>query len=371
VSSPSDDRRGGGSVFGRGTAALAGWLGVAALVVASTSLSAAAGASTKTTAAPQLGFNTYVQDLCQSNSTWASDATGQFSELKALGANSIALAFPLYMSTLDSNVVFSKRVCGTDYQTPSPARLKVAIGIAHAMNLRVFLRPLLAPFSQVGGWRGTIRPSNTSWWFKSYFKALAPYLKLAQQQKVQYFAISTELDSMAKKSNWRSLIKEARHLYRGSTIFTIVWAYGDGGKVKWAGTSPGIDAYEAVHLPASATTAEMLASWNLALHTINKVPFSLSSATIDEVAIAAQNGAYWEPWAWALPSNFAFDESVQANWYQMVCNFFQMHKMKGIYFWGIWYADGSNALPSTPSPGLAQEIQPASAQVIKACYSNG
>jgi hypothetical protein len=359
-------------VFGRGTAALAGWLGVAALVLASTSpTSVAAGASPKANAARQLGFNTFVQDLCQSNATWASDATGQFLELKALGANSIALAFPLYMSSLDSNTVFSRRVCGTDYETPSPARLKVAIEIAHSLNLRVFLRPLVNPFSLVGGWRGTIDPTNTNAWFKSYFRAVAPYLKLAQQQKVEYFAISTELDSMAKKSNWRSLIKEAKQLYGGTTIFTIVWAYGDDGKVKWAGTAHGIDTYEAVHLPDDATTAQILSSWNLALHTINKVPFPISSATIDEVAIPAQDGAYWEPWAFALPSNFAFNESVQATWYQMVCNFFQMHKMKGIYFWGIWYADGANALPSTPSPGLAQEIQPASAQVIKNCYSSG
>ena len=43
--------------------------------------------------------------------------------------------------------------------------------------------------------------------------------------------------------------------------------------------------------------------------------------------------------------------------------------MPGIYFWGIWYAAGADALLPTPSPGLAQEIQPASAAVIKHCYT--
>jgi hypothetical protein len=38
-------------------------------------------------------------------------------------------------------------------------------------------------------------------------------------------------------------------------------------------------------------------------------------------------------------------------------------------FWGIWYPDGANALPQTPSPGLAQEIQPASAAVIQSCVT--
>jgi glycosyl hydrolase family 113 len=325
----------------------------------------------RTASRTQLGFNTYVQDLCQSKAVWASDARGQFAELKALGANSIALAFPLYMSSLNANVVFSERACGTALQTPSPARLRVAIKTAHSMHLRVLLRPMVDPFSLIGGWRGTIDPVSAASWFRSYFAALVPYLKLAQQQKVEEFAISTELDSMAKQPYWRSLIKEARHLYSGSLIFTIVWAQYNKGKVHWKGTSPGMDTYQAVHLPPTATVAQLLDAWNSALTSIDKVPFSLSSATIDEAAIPAQDGAYYEPWAWSLPSYDAFDQSVQANWYAMLCSFFKLHKMRGIYFWGIWFVDGADALPSTPSPGLAQEIQPASAQVIASCYAKG
>jgi len=353
-----------------------GWTRIAlvvGLVLGTTTTGAAlASASSRIGYSPQLGFNTYVQDLCQSNAVWASDAVGQFSELKALGANSIALAFPIYMSSMDSNVVFTDRVCGSSqFQTPSPARLRVIIEIAHAMNLRVFLRPLLDAFSLTGGWRGTINPSNTSAWFHSYLKALTPYLKLAQKQRVQYFAISTELDSMAYLRNWTALIRDARHLYHGSLTYTITWAQYNRGKVRWNGTSPGMDTYQFAHLPPTATPSELLDSWNNAITSADTVPFSLSSATIDEVAIAAQDGAYYEPWEWALPANDPFDQSVQANWYSMVCSFFQTHHMKGIYFWGIWYSDGANALPSTPSPGLAQEIQPASAQVIKTCYSMG
>ena len=320
---------------------------------------------------PQLGFNTYVQDLCQTESVWAGDAQGQFSELKALGANSIALAFPLYMASLTSNVVYADRVCGTDLQTPLPPRLSVAIAIAHSLHLRVFLRPLLVPLTGVG-WRGTIHPTNTRSWFRSYLAALAPYLSLAQEQNVEYFALSTELDSMGKKSNWRSVIEGARRLYSGSLVFTISWAYANMGKVTWGGTSPGLDAYEAVHLPPVASISQLLNAWNHALHTTDKVPFRLSKGTMDEVAIPAQAGAYYEPWAWSLPPDeFPFDPSVQANWYAMVCRFFQSHKMKGIYFWGVWYRDGDAALPSQPSPGLAQEIQPASAQVIRNCFSEG
>jgi len=124
--------------------ALPTWIGVAAFALAVTSISVAGvGAAPKQTPTPQLGFNSYVQDLCQSNATWASDAKGQFTALKALGGNSIALAFPIYTASLTSSSVFARRTCGTNFQTPSTARLEVAIKEAHALHLRVFLRPLL------------------------------------------------------------------------------------------------------------------------------------------------------------------------------------------------------------------------------------
>jgi hypothetical protein len=354
--------------------ALPTWIVAAALAtVAGSSLFAVgAGAARKTAPAPQLGFNTYVQDDCQSSATWASDAEGQFRELKALGANSIALAFPFYMASINSSSLFLRRACGTNYQTPSTARLEVAIRVAHALHLRVFLRPLLneSMLQSKGAWRGVIHPKNVAQWFKSYLSVMAPYLRLAQQQRVEYFAISTELDSMSRRPNWTSLIQSAKRMYKGSLTFTVTWTSGANGKVTHAGTTPGMDTYQAVSLPNSATPPELLSGWNNAIASSNTVPFPLSSATIDEVAILAQDGAYSQPYAWSLPPvTYPFDQNIQASWYSMACGFFQMHHMQGIYFWGVWYADGASALPSTPSPGLAQEIQPASAAVIKSCYT--
>ncbi len=352
------------------SAALLAWIGVGALVAATSSFPAT-GADAAPKAGPlrQLGFNSYVQDLCQSNATWASDASGQFAELKALGANSIALAFPFYMSSLSSNSVFVSRKCGTNFQTPSPARLAVAINEAHALHLRVFLRPLLNETVLVAehGWRGVIRPKNVHAWFKSYLALMTPYLKLAQRDKVNWFAISTELDSMATKPEWTSVLASAKRYYKGPLIFADTWRPG---VVTHNSTSPGLDAYQGAALPDTATPSELLAAWNYSLDVGDPLPFPLSAAVIDEVAILAQDGAYPTPWDWSLPSQtYPFNQDIQANWYSMVCTFFKTHEMQGLYFWGVWYADGANALPQTPSPGLAQEIQPASAAVIKACYT--
>ena len=172
---------------------------------------------------------------------------------------------------------------------------------------------------------------------------------------------------MVMKKEWPSVIASAKRYYKGTLVFTCTWR--PLGEAMHPGTSPGLDTYQAVALPPNATAAQLLAAWNTAVATSNKVPFSLSSATIDELAINAQDGAYYEPWAWGLPPSDTFDQNVQANWYSMACSFFKSHNMQGLYIWGIWYADGANAMPSTPDSALAQEIQPASAAVIKSCYT--
>ena len=150
-------------------------------------------------------------------------------------------------------------------------------------------------------------------------------------------------------------------------IFTDTW---HPNTVTQPGTLPGLDAYQGALVPNNATPSQLLTAWNYALNVTDQLPFPISSATIDEVAILAQDGAYPRPWSWSLdPKYFPFNQNIQANWYSMVCTFFREHSMGGVYFWGIWYADGANALPQTPSPGLAQKIQPASAAVIKSCFT--
>ena len=117
----------------------------------------------------QLGFNSYVQEPCQSPATWASDGSGEFTELKSLGANSVALAFPIYMSGITSNTVFASGTRRTNFETPSTARLSVAIKEAHALGLTgvaSLLQELQLVKSPSGSWVGHILLSGCG--FKSY-----------------------------------------------------------------------------------------------------------------------------------------------------------------------------------------------------------
>ena len=131
-----------------------------------------------------------------------------------------------------------------------------------------------------------------------------------------------------------------------------------------------MDAYEGVVAPITATPAQLLAQWNHELKTVDRCRSLFSAASIDEVAIPAQDGAYLTPWVSSLPlATNPFDQSIQVNWYTMACNFFKTHHMRGIYYWGVFYDNGADAVLTTPGPGLTQEIQPESAAAIKACFT--
>ena len=66
-------------------------------------------------------------------------------------------------------------------------------------------------------------PTNISLWFQNYLTTLRPYLVMAQNYKVEHFAIQTELDSLANLPNWTSAIALSRAVYHGDLSFDYSW----------------------------------------------------------------------------------------------------------------------------------------------------
>jgi hypothetical protein len=321
----------------------------------------------------QLGMNTFVSYYCESPSTWSADATTQMAQFKALGANSVALAFPLYMPSLTANTISAMNDCGKSYVSPSPSELATVVQAAHAAHLKVLIRPLLDETNlrkeAPQAWRGVIAPTSPSQWFTNYWTALQPYLAMSQQYGVERFAISTELSSMAKSFYWSPTVAQARAVYKGSLIFTASWKK-DGGEVRHPGTSFALDTYQWVNgLKVTARPSQILAGWNRALATTNRVA-NIASATITEIGILAQNGAYSAPYAWSLPlATHPFNQAIQANWFTAACAFFKSHKMGGIYFWGSYLALNGGGLLKKPNPAQPSLVQPLSQKAIRVCFT--
>jgi hypothetical protein len=351
-------------------------LGLAVGLVAAGS--SVGGASVSSQAKPkyEYGINTYFTYNCQGTTLIDQWATTQFSEYKALGANAVAIAFPIYTDSLKSNSVYTKLVCNDpNYQSPPASLLAGVVDIAHAKGLQVLLRPLIDQTNLYAQgyltWRGQLAPTNMAAWFQSYLATMRPFLQVAQAHHVEHFAIESELNSLAHATEWPSAIALSRAIYKGDITFDYSWKTAVA-KITPGKSSLGIDTYPPLSKATlAATPAKLTAMWShlLAVSSSYELPRPRAT-TIEEVGISAQVGAYAEPWntVLGLPTH-PFDQTVQANWFTAACSFMKQHQMKGIYFWGPWLASKAGNLLTVPTPRIASDIQPAAQTAIKHCFT--
>jgi hypothetical protein len=351
-------------------------LAAAAVLAAACALATSPGRSAAAAARPQLGIDTYFPYRCQSLSTLERWATTQFRAFHGLGANATGITFPIYTSSLTANSVFSRTNCrrSSIYSTPTNAALGAVVRVAHKFGLKVFLRPSIDQTDLVrqgsGAWHGLLKPTNRTLWFKNYLGTLRPFLQLSQALHVEHFAIESELNSLTLASNWKSLIAQAKRWYHGDVVWNYSWLT-TVKKITRAGTSFGVDTYPALWLLSpAATPAEIEASWNTLLGWKDFTIPNVSSATIDEVGILAQDGAYAAPYDVSFPmATHPFDQSIQVNWFTAACLFMKDHAMHGIYFWGPWLTQRKGVLLSKPNPGDTGDLQPLGQHAIKACFA--
>jgi hypothetical protein len=275
--------------------------------------------------------------------------------IKSLGANSVALAFDIYVSSPTSNTV----IAGPG--TPSATQVGQFVAVARHSGLFVLLRPLITETNLSEPWRGEIQPANRPLWFQSYESFLGPYLVAAQVNGAQEFAYSCELSTLEGDLLWKtSFLPFAKKYFRRALMFDVSWD--TPGLSPMANRTYGIDMYPAVQLPASATVKQLVSGWNAWLSRF-PVKAQLSRSYMVEIGIAAQADAYTHPSLsnWHTP----YIPSVQSKWFQAACTFFRQHKMRGIYF----FSTSLNAGPQLNQTGQTpQDFQGLSPSVIRTCF---
>lgn len=323
----------------------------------------------------QFGINSFVTYRCQSVATYLSWATTQIDEYVALGANAIALAFPLYTTSLTSDNVFHALDCKTGkYQSPPAALLADIVGIAHEQGLQVLIRALIdvsvLPRTKYD-WSGLLEPPDLRLWIHNYDAALSPYVLMAQRMHVEHFAIDSELNSIANRKAFWTVIENARKLYSGNLVANYTWS-SPFGKAPWSGTTPAVDTYPKLHYLVpnqSPATIQGQWDWLLAHRSVYALP-DIAHETIDEIGIPAQVGAEASPSSGGLPlATHPFNQTVQAHWFTAACDFMKEHRMQGIYYWGQWMASFHGRLLTSPSPKHPDALQPATQLAIKACFA--
>lgn len=240
-----------------------------------------------------------------------------------LGANSIAITFPLYTDGPDPSRVYS------DVETPSPTRVADVVSRAHDRGLRVTVRPLIDEAniaSTPGEWRGSIEPIDVAAWFDSYTEAVRPYFGAGADE----FVIAAELNSLQDEAErWSALERAARSAFRGVISYTFNWDGFDQARLP-ALSSYGIDLYPPSDLGDDATVEELAA---VMLFALRQQPEAVRrSLVIHEVGIPALSGVYRLPYHWGTEGG-PIREEVQAKWFSAACRAAQEAGVRGLYFW--------------------------------------
>jgi hypothetical protein len=253
-----------------------------------------------------------------------------------LGANSLAVTFPIYTDGPQPTRVY------TSDETPSPERVADVVARARTRGLRVTVRPLIdeANIAVVPGqWRGSIKPVDVDRWFQSYGDVIAPYFATGEDE----FVMAAELESLQGESDhWQALERAARAVFPGLISDTFNWngfATGDLPTLD----SYGVDLYTPVDLDDDATVDQLTYAL---VGAINATPEQVRQAlVVHELGIPALSGVYRIPWHWGTEGG-PIREDIQANWFTAACRAVQLTGLHGIYFWML----DSNIDPLTAQP---------------------
>jgi hypothetical protein len=308
----------------------------------------------------------YYMSTTPVSSTWLqSQAASTTSYIKALGANEVELAIPIFVTSYNGNQVFAgTNPANSTERSPTPAETTVLVTALQEAGISVDLRPLINEDDlQPANWRGSIAPTNKATWFQSYQATIAPYLQMASTDHTAAFTVASELMSLGADPHWDRMIAWARTIYLGQLIWNPSLNGYVGGEAH-PHTSLALDMYPPINLPTTATVGQLVTGWTNWYQSSLK-PATPASSAIGEVGILAQNGVYPTPWYHS--STGAFDQTIQANWFRSACQFAKRSGFEGMFFYTMYFPSAPPSL-TTPNPSEPSSFQPKSLQAIKNCF---
>jgi hypothetical protein len=257
-----------------------------------------------------------------------------------LRADAVGIVWNFYAASRRSDAV------ETTNATLSAHNVGILTRIAVSYHLKVQYRPLIRVRVAHKHWQGKILPDHPARWFRNYYRAEIPYLRMAQRLHVGEFVTATEMHDLNGSSLWPSFFAQVSHVYHGIVSYTA-----------WDGDYfpphthllptryVGMDMYRRLSLAPSATSAEVTAAWE---RPFGRMPASVLNRTvIDETGIQARAGAYLDPANLRAPGHLS--SHVQANWYTAACKTVRRYHLGGVFFWKVDLTDN----PAYPATSLS------------------
>jgi hypothetical protein len=247
-----------------------------------------------------------------------------------LHASAVDLVWNMYVPSYTSNVVVTTKT------TLSAPNIGILTKIAQRDGLSVEYRPLLFVQTKANDWEGLLEPKNPTAWFNSYYQRNLPYLKMAQQYHISEYVIGTEMKRLSPAKQWPSFLAKSGKVFRGQI------SYAQNQSVYFPPNTDlpptkltGVDMYEPLKLPASASLSQVEAAYDKFFAAMPAA--TLRRTAIQETGIEARAGAYLDPPD--LTATGKLDQAIQYNWFTAGCAAVKRFHLRGIFFWKVDLAD--------------------------------
>ena len=307
----------------------------------------------------QIGTNEAIPSILgefQKGMDYASWWQGQYSttsadqslnNLKSTGTKWLGLVVTCYQETYTSTDI----TCALP-RTPTDSDLAHAITHAHTLGMKVMLKPHLDLNNDPSHWRGQIGTSftnETQWqtWFTSYRAFINHYADLAQANRLEQFAVGTELvGTSGRESDWRNVIGDVRSRFSGPITYASNHS-GEETSIHWwdAVDYIGVDAYYPLTNKNNPTLDELKAAWAIPALTLENLSKQYNRPIIfTEIGYRSVDGSNQQPWEWL--SGGTLDLQEQADCYRAALEtFWTKTWFKGIYWW-YWSTDANQGGPT-------------------------
>jgi len=256
------------------------------------------------------------------------------SHLAETGANWISLIVDWYQDNLRSTRI------SAGVSTPTDADLMLALNQAHALGLKVMLKPHLVLANDPSHWKGQIgegftAESEWSEWFASYHAFIEHYADFATTYGADLFCVGCELKGTTHRAaDWRKVVAGVRSRYTGPLVYASTHGKEAVGITWWDALDfIGIDAYYSLSRDASPTLKELTAAWKPIVSSLASLASKWQKPLIlTEIGYRSMDGAAAHPSNWKGQGNVNLKE--QADGYEAAFEtVYQRPWLAGMYWW--------------------------------------
>ena len=283
----------------------------------------------------------------------SSSADRSLRNLAETGADWISLLVTGYQDDVGST-----DIAITLEKTPTDEDLVHAIEEAHALGLKVMLKPHVDLFDDPDHWRGQIGvefESEMEWdaWFSSYRDFIFHYAELAEAHGVDQFCTGTELvGTTHREGDWRRVIEGVRARFNGSLTYAANHSGEEVGIAWWDAVDYiGVDPYYPLTDKKDPTLEELKAGWQGRAEMLAGLSATWGKQILfTEIGYRSVDGANRRPWEFS--EGGAVDLEEQADAYRAVFESVYEQSWFAGLFWWAWGTNPFDTRPTTSWPRM-------------------